>query len=172
MADLAEDVRRAMRDVPDFPRDGILFKDMTPILQDPTLFQRVVAWMGEGLEGLDKVVGIESRGFIFAAPLVVEHRAGLVLARKQGKLPWTTISRDYDLEYGTATLEIHADAIQPGERVLVVDDLLATGGTARAAVELVRELGGVVVGVRVLAELGFLDGRKRLDCPVRSLVCY
>ncbi|MCA9568195.1 MAG: adenine phosphoribosyltransferase, partial [Myxococcales bacterium] len=133
MVDLIADVKRVMRDVPDFPRDGVLFKDMTPVLQDPSLFRRVVAWMGEGVGTVDKVVGIESRGFIFAAPMVDTLDAGLVLARKKGKLPWRTVSRDYELEYGSATLEIHADAIAPGERVLVVDDLLATGGTARAS---------------------------------------
>ncbi|MCB9669377.1 MAG: adenine phosphoribosyltransferase [Alphaproteobacteria bacterium] len=172
MVDLIADVKRVMRDVPDFPRDGVLFKDMTPVLQDPSLFRRVVAWMGEGVGTVDKVVGIESRGFIFAAPMVDTLDAGLVLARKKGKLPWRTVSRDYELEYGSATLEIHADAIAPGERVLVVDDLLATGGTARATIDLVRELGGVVTELVVLSELTFLDGRKRIDCPVRALVSF
>lgn len=172
MADLESDVRSAMRDVADFPRDGVLFKDMTPVLQDHALFERVIGWMLQGVENIDKVVGIESRGFIFAAPLVAPLQAGMVLARKKGKLPWDTITRDYELEYGTATLEMHSDAIQPGERVLVVDDLLATGGTARATIDLVRELGGVVTEVVVLSELGFLDGRKRLDCPIRTLVRY
>ena len=172
MTDLERDVRGAMRDVADFPRDGVLFKDMTPVLQDPALFSRVLAWMLEGVGEVDKIVGIESRGFVFAAPLVGPLNAGLVVARKKGKLPWDTISRDYELEYGSATLEMHSDAIQPGEKVLVIDDLLATGGTARATVDLVRELGGIVTEVVVLSELGFLDGRKRLDCPVRSLVRY
>jgi adenine phosphoribosyltransferase len=172
MGELQADVQAAMRDVPDFPKDGVLFKDMTPILADAALFARVVAWMGEGAERIDKVVGIESRGFIFAAPLAGPLEAGLVLARKKGKLPYATVSRDYALEYGTATLEMHTDSIQPGDRVLVVDDLLATGGTARAAVDLVRELGGVVVGLTVLSELSFLDGRKKLDCPIRTLLTY
>lgn len=172
MHDLAVDVKNKMRDVADFPRDGVLFKDMTPVLQDAALFQRVIDWMADGHEGIDKVVGIESRGFIFAAPLVTPLSAGLVLARKAGKLPWNTVAQDYELEYGQATLELHEDSIQPGDRVLVVDDLLATGGTARATIDLVRRLGGVVVEVVVLAELTFLDGRKRFDCPVRTLLEY
>lgn len=168
--DLATQVAATMRDIADFPRDGVLFKDFTPVLHDPALFVRVVEWLAALDTNIDKVVGIESRGFVFAAPLVGRLDAGLVLARKKGKLPWNTVSQDFDLEYGSATLEIHTDAIQPGERVLVVDDLLATGGTARATVDLVRRLGGVVAGLAIVTELTFLDGRKRFDCPVHALV--
>ena len=145
MNELETQVRAAIRDVPDFPRPGILFKDITPILSDAALFGSVCDWFA-GLEtNIDKIVGIESRGFPFAAPLVAPLNAGMVLARKKGKLPWNTVRQSYALEYGEATLELHQDSIQPGERVLIVDDLLATGGTARATVDLVRQLGGVVV---------------------------
>lgn len=170
MGDLAKDVARTMRDVPDFPQAGVLFKDITPMLANAELFGRVVDWYA-GLHGeVDKVVGIESRGFLFAAPLVSRLGAGLVLARKKGKLPWETVSQTFELEYGRATLELHTDSIAPGDRVLIVDDLLATGGTARATVDLVRRLGGQVLGLAVVTELGFLDGRKRFDCPVHALV--
>lgn len=170
MGDLAKDVARSMRDVPDFPQAGVLFKDITPMLADPELFGRVVGWYAGLHSGVDKVVGIESRGFLFAAPLVERLGAGLVLARKKGKLPWETVSQTFDLEYGRATLELHTDSIAPGDRVLIVDDLLATGGTARATVDLVRRLGGQVLGLAVVTELGFLDGRKRFDCPVHALL--
>lgn len=172
MADLAHDVQAAIRDVPDFPRDGVLFKDITPILADAALFRRVLDWMGAQYANVDVIVGMESRGFLFGAPLVERLGAGFVPARKAGKLPWATVSREFSLEYGHATLEIHRDAIRPGARVLIVDDLLATGGTARATVDLVRELGGEVIGCCFLLELGFLSGRKQLDCPVTALVTY
>lgn len=172
MGDLSADVAKRMRDVPDFPQAGVLFKDITPILADAELFGRVIDWYAGLFGNVDKVVGIESRGFLFAAPLVPRLGAGLVLARKQGKLPWSTVRQTFELEYGTATLELHTDSIKGGERVLVVDDLLATGGTARATIDLVRRLGGQVLGLAVVTELGFLDGRKRFDCPVHSLVTF
>jgi len=169
MGDLASDVNACMRDIPDFPRPGVLFKDITPLLADPALFGRVISWLGGLVEGVDKIVAIESRGFFLGGPLVKPLNAGLVLARKKGKLPYETVSEDFDLEYSSATLELHTDSILPGERVFIVDDLLATGGTARAAVDLTRRLGGVVIGVAVVSELTFLDGRKKFDCPVYSL---
>lgn len=166
-------VRAAIRDVADFPRPGILFKDITPVLSDPALFGRVIDWFENTTpEGVQKIVGIESRGFPFAGPLVQRFDAGLVLARKKGKLPWNTVSQSYALEYGEAVLELHKDSIRPGEHVLIVDDLLATGGTARATVDLVRQLGGIVSGVAVVIELEFLGGRKRFDCPVHALTKY
>ena len=170
MSDLSDRVSAVIRDIPDFPKPGILFKDITPVLQDPALYGEVVNWMGEGWGGVDKLVAMESRGFLFAPAMIGPLEAGLALARKKGKLPHETIEVSYDLEYGQATLEMHADAVSPGDRVLVVDDLLATGGTAAATVELIRKLGGHVVGCAFLIELSFLPGRARLDVPVRSLV--
>jgi adenine phosphoribosyltransferase len=170
MAELLDDLDAKIRDVPDFPKPGILFKDITPVLLDPTLFGRVVSWMAAGYEDIDCVVGMESRGFIFAAALVPHLDAGFVPARKQGKLPADTIAVEYDLEYGSACLEVHSDAIRPGQRVLIVDDLLATGGTAAATIELVERLGGVVVGCCFMIELDFLNGAERLTVPVRSLI--
>ncbi len=175
MGDLQEDLNNIIRDVPDFPRPGILFKDITPMLGDPALFGRVTDWMSTDWEGVDKIVGVESRGFIFAGPMVDKMGVGMVLARKAGKLPHTTVSKTYDLEYGQATLQLHSDSISKGDRVLIVDDLLATGGTAAATIELVRELGGVVVGCVFVIELGFIPGRKHLeslDVPVRSLLTF
>jgi adenine phosphoribosyltransferase len=170
MGELLEDVNALIRDVPDFPKPGILFKDIMPVLADPAVFGRVIDWMAEGETRVDKVVGMESRGFIFACALVVPLDAGFVPARKAGKLPGEVTGETYDLEYGTATLEMHSDAFKSGERVLIVDDLLATGGTAAATVELVRRLGGEVVGCTFMVELTFLNGRQALDVPVRSLV--
>ncbi len=164
-----------IRDVPDFPQPGVSFKDVTPLLLDPVAFSTVVDAMvmhfGRGT--VDKVVGIEARGFIFAAPVAYHFGAGFVPARKAGKLPGAAESATYDLEYGTATLEIHADAIAPGDRVLIVDDVLATGGTAAATAGLVERLGGQVTGLGFLIELGFLDGASRLDgYEVASLLRY
>ncbi len=167
---LAKRVMGRLRDVPDFPRPGILFKDITPVLTDPQLFGDVVDWMSDGWRGADRIVGIESRGFLFGAAMMSRMGVGLGLARKKGKLPFATIGVQYDLEYGKAELEMHVDAVERGQKVVVVDDLLATGGTAGAAVQLCRQLGAEVVGVCVLVELSFLDGRQRLDVPVRSLV--
>jgi adenine phosphoribosyltransferase len=167
---LAKRVMGKLRDVPDFPRPGVLFKDITPILTDPRLFGDVIDWMSEGWRGVDRIVGIESRGFLFGAAMMGRMGVGLGLARKKGKLPFATVGVRYDLEYGSAELEMHVDAVERGQKVVVVDDLLATGGTAAATIQLCRQLGAEVVGVGVLVELAFLDGRQRLDVPVRSLV--
>ncbi|WP_304454187.1 adenine phosphoribosyltransferase [Nocardiopsis sp. YSL2] len=166
-ADAAPDlelIRSRIRDVPDFPEPGILFKDITPLLNDRHALAVTVAGLAAPFRdaGVDHVIGLEARGFIFGAPVALELGAGFVPARKAGKLPSGTIGRAYDLEYGTATVEIHADALHPGSRVLIVDDVLATGGTGRAAVELVRKAGGTVVGFSVLMELAALQGREKL----------
>jgi adenine phosphoribosyltransferase len=168
-------VRAAIRDIPDFPHKGILFKDITPVLGDAALFRRVIDALAAhwGGERIDKVVGIESRGFLFAAPLAYALRAGVTVVRKPGKLPWKVIREVYSLEYGEAALELHQDAIKPGDRVLVVDDVLATGGTAEATGRLVARQGGVLVGFSFLAELGFLEGVKRLGAArVHSLIKF
>jgi adenine phosphoribosyltransferase len=174
LQNLVADVTAVIRDVPDFPKPGILFKDITPVLADSKLFPRVLRWMAAQYKGehIDRIVGVESRGFILGAAMVEELDAGFVPARKAGKLPWETVSVEYALEYGTGALQMHVDAIRPGQHVVIVDDLLATGGTALATVELVRRLGGHVVGCVFLVELAFLDGRKRLDVPVRALIQY
>lgn len=170
-----EAVRARIRDVPDFPQKGIVFKDITPVLSDPSLFRQVidafvVRWKGERI---DKIVGIESRGFIFAAPLAYALGAGMVIVRKPGKLPWEVIREAYALEYGQATLELHIDAVGPGERVLVVDDVLATGGTAEAVGRLVTRQGAELVSYSFLVELGFLHGAKRLGAgKVHALLSY
>ena len=162
--DIAQ-LKALVRDVPDFPQEGIVFKDITPLLADEIAFSTVidliVVHFGRG--NVDKVVGIEARGFILASPVAYHFGAGFVPVRKKDKLPWQTESAEYALEYGTATLEIHRDAVAPGERVLIVDDVLATGGTARATADLVERIGGKVVGLACLIELGFLNGRSKLD---------
>ena len=164
MNDPTDMLRRSIRDVPDFPKPGIVFKDITPLLADPVAFSTVidliVVHYGRG--NVDKVVGIEARGFILAAPVAYHFGAGFVPVRKKGKLPWEVNAAEYELEYGTETIEAHTDAFRPGERVLIVDDVLATGGTAAAAAELVEGLGGKVVGIACLIELGFLEGRKKI----------
>ncbi len=153
-----------IRDIPDFPRPGVVFKDLTPLLADPHAFRAVITAIAAPFEtaGVTTVVGIEARGFIVAAPAAVSLGAGFVPVRKRGKLPWRTEQATYDLEYGTDTLEIHHDGVGPGDRVLVVDDVIATGGTAAATAELVQRLGGTVVGLAFLVELGSLGGRARL----------
>jgi adenine phosphoribosyltransferase len=160
-----EQIKALVRDVPDFPQEGIVFKDITPLLADELAFSTVidliVVHFGRG--NVDKVVGIEARGFILASPVAYHFGAGFVPVRKKDKLPWATESAEYSLEYGTATLQIHQDAVAPGERVLIVDDVLATGGTARATAELVERIGGKVIGLAFLIELGFLKGRDRLE---------
>jgi adenine phosphoribosyltransferase len=205
-SDLPGLISARIRDIPDYPQPGIVFKDITPLLADADAFAAVVSAMAEGsrdgeggpgqeesglgqgvgglgrgvgglgrgvggLGRIDKVVGIEARGFILAAPVACCLGAGFVPVRKQGKLPAETLAESYQLEYGTATVEVHVDAFQPGDRVLIVDDVLATGGTAAASVSLVRRSGAEVAAVSVLLELGFLGGRARLpDVEVRSLL--
>jgi adenine phosphoribosyltransferase len=156
---------RLIRDVPDFPKKGVVFKDITPLLQDPRGLRLAVDLMGAPFEGVgvDVVLGIESRGYLFAAPLAYKLGSGLALVRKPGKLPYKKRSAKYELEYGTDAIEIHEDAIRPGERVLLADDLIATGGTAAAAVELVERAQGTVVALTFLIELAFLPGRKKLE---------
>jgi adenine phosphoribosyltransferase len=172
---VAAKIKASLRDIPDFPKKGIIFKDITPLLADPALFGELIKTMAEPYRGagITKVLGTEARGFLLAAPLALELNAGLVPVRKKGKLPYKTVRASYALEYGTDTLEMHEDAVKPGEKVLVVDDVLATGGTAAAVRELAEKLGGKVVALAVLIELGFLDGRKKLPgCDVHSLIKY
>ena len=159
---LAQLIKSGIRDVPDYPRPGILFKDITPLLGDAASLRLVVDALGTGFGPIDKVTGIEARGFILAAPVACQLGAGFVPVRKQGKLPAATYAESYELEYGNATIEVHTDAFSPGERVLVVDDVLATGGTARAAAALVRRAGADLAGVSVLLELTALSGRDKL----------
>jgi adenine phosphoribosyltransferase len=168
-------LRSAIRDVPDFPKPGIVFKDITPALGDPELLKLTLDAFTEATRpfGVTKIVGIESRGFIFGAPVAAALGVGFIPVRKKGKLPWQCEAISYALEYGEATIEIHRDAIRPGERVVIVDDLLATGGTAAAAVALVQRLGGEVVEAQFLIELGFLKGRIPLGTvPVRSFLVF
>lgn len=170
-----EHLKALIRDVPDFPMQGILFRDVTPLLRDPQGLAQVVDAFAERYrgQGIDAVAGIESRGFLFGAPLAVALGVGFVPIRKLGKLPADKISREYALEYGTNSLEVHRDAVRPGERVLLLDDLLATGGTARAASELLEELGAHVVEAAFVIELAFLDGRAALHGrPVHALLTY
>jgi len=168
-------LKSAVRDVPDFPKAGILFKDITPVLRDADLFRRTIDLLAVcvGDLAVDKVVAIESRGFILGGALAVRLAAGFVPVRKPGKLPWKARSASYALEYGTDTLEMHEDALGPADRVLVVDDVIATGGTARATGELVEALGARVVAYLFLVELAFLGGRAKLPaCDVRCLIRY
>ena len=170
-----EDLRRLIRDVPDFPQQGIVFKDITPLLGDPIAFSTVidliVVHFGRG--SVDKVVGIEARGFILASPVAYHFGAGFVPVRKAGKLPWQVEKEEYVLEYGTDLLEIHKDAIAPGERALVVDDVMATGGTAAATIRLVEKLGASVAGLSFIIELAFLNGRQQVgDHDIVSLITY
>jgi adenine phosphoribosyltransferase len=173
--DTVERLRALIRDIPDFPQEGIVFKDITPLLADDdgssSAIDLIVVRYGRG--NVDKVVGIEARGFIIASPVAYHFGAGFVPVRKAGKLPWDTEREEYDLEYGSAVLEIHKDSIRPGERVLIVDDVLATGGTARATAALVERLGGKVVGISCLIELAFLNGREKLGAyDFFALVSY
>ncbi len=170
-----DQIAAAIRNVPDFPKPGIQFKDITPVLADARLFAGAIDLLTEKFSpgSIDAIVGIDARGFIFAAAAARKLNAGFVPVRKKGKLPFTTIEQEYALEYGTATVAMHTDALKPGARVLLVDDLLATGGTAAAAVALVQKLGGRIMEVGFLIELKFLNGRDKLPgLPVRSLVVY
>lgn len=173
-ADIADLVRSHIRDVPDYPTPGVMFRDITPLLADHDAFEATVSALSAAVpDGVDVVAGVEARGFILAAPVALRVGAGFVPVRKIGKLPARTVSASYDLEYGSAQIEVHADAFTPGQRVVVLDDVLATGGTAAATCELIERVGAKVVGVLFLLELGFLDGRARLPGrPVHSLVTY
>jgi adenine phosphoribosyltransferase len=171
----AEDLRAKIREIADFPKPGILFYDITTLLKDPDAYREAIDLMVEPFrnERVDIVVGMESRGFIFSAPMAYQLKAGLVPVRKLGKLPAETITVEYALEYGSNTLEIHRDAIEPGQRVLIVDDLLATGGTVGGTIELIERLNGEVVGLAFLVELEFLKGRDRLQGRrVTSVIKY
>jgi adenine phosphoribosyltransferase len=172
---LAARLKSTIRDIPDFPKPGILFKDITPVLSDADLFSDVVIHLSDfhKKHGVDVIAGIESRGFIIGAPLALALNASFVPVRKVGKLPAKTRRVEYALEYGTDALEVHEDAISPGQRVLVVDDVLATGGTAAAAGRLVQEVGGELLGFSILVELAFLNGRARLqDYPLHSVITF
>ena len=170
-----EDIRRAIRNIPGFPKAGIQFKDITPVLADARLFAGTIDLLTAGFKqgDIDTVVGIDARGFIFAAAAAVKLQAGFVPVRKQGKLPFDTHSQSYDLEYGQNTIAIHIDAVKPGARVLLIDDLLATGGTAEAAAILLRKVGATILEASFVIELSALNGRNKIrHCPVRSLVVY
>jgi adenine phosphoribosyltransferase len=164
-----------IRDVPDFPRPGIVFKDITPLLQDAGSLRLACELLAAPFRSspVDLVVGVESRGFIFGPPVALALGAGFGIARKTGKLPWQTLRASYALEYGDATIEMHRDSVRQGQRVLLIDDVIATGGTAAATAQLVREQGGEVVGAAFLIELGFLDGRRALDgVPVEAVLRF
>src|SRR5690606_20871726 len=169
------ELREYIRDIPGFPREGIIFHDITPLLQNAKAFCGAISRMAEllGDKEIDFLVGIESRGFIFASALALKLGTGLVIVRKPGKLPYVTINASYDLEYGSDSLEVHRDAIHDGSRVVLIDDLLATGGTARAAGDLVRQLGGEIAGYCFLVELTELGGKAKLaPSPVWSVLKY
>ena len=172
---IIEELTQKLRDIPDFPHKGIVFKDITPLLNDPRTLRIALDGMAHWYVGrqIELVVGIEARGFIIGAALAYILNTGLIPLRKPGKLPFLTHRMSYTLEYGSAELEIHRDAIKPGQRVIIVDDLLATGGTMRASVDLVQTLGAEIVGVSFLVELGFLEGRNRIQrYDVTSLITY
>ena len=169
------EIASAIRNIPDFPKPGIQFKDITPLLADARLFARSIELLMDGFRPgmVDAVVGIDARGFIFAAAAALQLRAGFVPVRKKGKLPFQTFEQDYALEYGSASVAMHTDALKPGSRVLLIDDLLATGGTAAAAAALVEKIGARILQISFLIELSFLNGREKLGgYAVRSLVVY
>ena len=169
------DIERAIRNIPDFPKPGIQFKDITPVLADARLFAGSIDLLTDGFKpgSVDAVVGIDARGFIFAAAAATKLQAGFVPVRKKGKLPFQTIEQDYALEYGAAIVAMHVDALKPGARVLLIDDLLATGGTSAAAAALVKKFGANILEAAFLIELKFLNGREKLKgYPVRSIIAY
>ncbi len=167
-------LRSTIRDVLDFPKKGIVFKDITPVLQDSRVFKAVIDAIIQECKdkSVTSVAGIESRGFIFAAPVAKDLGLPLILIRKKGKLPYKTVEASYDLEYGSATIEMHIDSVKKGDRVLVVDDLLATGGTVEAACKLIEGQGGDIVECFFIVELGFLKGREKIKAPISSLITY
>jgi len=170
-----EELKKKIREVPDYPKPGILFYDLTTLLKDPEALRRVIDIFSDKYQGqsIDQIVGIESRGFIFGPALAYNLNVGFVPVRKKGKLPAETIQASYDLEYGQDSLEIHKDAVKRGQKVLIVDDLIATGGTALATVEMVRKLGGKIIGLAFVVELEFLKGRQRLnDLDLFSILRY
>jgi len=172
---VAGEIKAAIRDIPDFPKKGIVFKDITPLLADPKIFNDVISAFAEKYKnrGITKVLGVESRGFLLAAPVALRIGAGMVPVRKKGKLPHKTVSATYALEYGTDTLEMHEDAIRPGEKILIIDDVLATGGTCAAVCEMAEKLGGRIDGIGMLIELTFLNGKNKLDkYDLFSLIKY
>jgi adenine phosphoribosyltransferase len=173
--DLESKLKRIIRDIPDFPKKGIVFKDITPLLADPSAFAETAAALASphASSGVDLVAAVESRGFIFGSAVAAKLGAGFIPVRKPGKLPGAALREVYELEYGTDALEMHVDAVRQGQKVLLVDDLLATGGTARAAATLVKRLGGDLAGVAFVVELTFLDGRAKLPgIPITALVRY
>ena len=174
MSTIATEIEAVIRDVPDFPKPGILFKDITPIFQHPDLLKQLIDELADHYrsQSIDAVVGMESRGFLFGVPLALALGVPFVLARKKGKLPADTVEYTYDLEYGQATLELHSDSLRPNQNVLIIDDLLATGGTAKATQILVEKLGAKVAGFAFVIELDFLNGREVLNAPVNSIVHY
>lgn len=177
MTGITELLLSRIRDVPDYPEPGVVFKDITPLLADPAAFTALTDALAEFTvhHGATKVVGLEARGFILGAPVALRAGVGFIPVRKAGKLPGATLSQSYSLEYGTAEIEVHAEDLTPGDRVMVIDDVLATGGTAEASLSLIRRAGAQVAGVAVLMELGFLDGRARLEpaldgAPLEALI--
>ncbi len=172
---VVENIKKLIRDIPDFPKPGIIFKDISPLLADANVYHTAIEQLAQAFKasGVEQVVCLEARGFLVGAPLAYKLGAGMVLVRKPGKLPFSTLKTTYQLEYGTGTLEIHSDAIQEGSKVLIADDVLATGGTAAGAVELIRALKGQIVGCAFLMELGFLQGRRKLEGQkIVSLIEY
>ncbi len=170
-----EEIKKVIRDVPDFPKPGIIFKDITPILQNADVFQKTIQALVKRYQGknFDKIAGVESRGFLFGAALAYALNKSFVLVRKKGKLPWKTVSMTYDLEYGSDTIQMHEDAVSPGEIVLLVDDLLATGGTSLAACGLIQKMGGKIFECCFVVELDFLQGREKLkNIETYSLIHY
>jgi adenine phosphoribosyltransferase len=171
----ADELRACVRDIPDFPKPGVIYKDITPLLSNSDAFRSTIELIADHFAGaeIDRVLGVEARGFIIAAPVAYRFSAAFVPVRKAGKLPWEIEQQEYELEYGTDLLEIHRDAVQPGEQVLIVDDVLATGGTAAAAARLVERLGGKVAGLGFIIELAFLGGREKLaEREIVSLITY
>lgn len=168
-------IRETIRDIPDFPEEGVVFRDITTVLRDGNLFSDINHYFADRYrdQNIDRIIGIESRGFIFGAAVAHELEVGLTLVRKPGKLPWDTVGVDYSLEYGTDRVEVHTDAIDEGDRVVILDDIIATGGTCGATIELMDQLGANIVEAGFMIELGFLSGREKLgDAAVHAITCY